>query len=127
MPWLSIIVWLVTFLLSGGTESGKAGKSALLATGAALGSYYLVDPANPDAMFDWFSSSESTAAVSGVSTANTTGIGSTAVTTAGDVLKSWGPTGTAGVIATGAAASSGIFDEPWLWALGALAALIILK
>lgn len=54
MPWMSIIVWVLSFILSGGLESGKAGKAALIATGAAVGTWFAVDPANPNAYFDIF-------------------------------------------------------------------------
>lgn len=47
MPWMSIIVWLVSFLLqkSAGVSSGKA---ALTSTALGAATYYLADPANSD-------------------------------------------------------------------------------
>lgn len=125
MPWLTIIMWLVSFLLAGGTKSGQAGKAALAATGVAAATYYLAEPANPDAMFDWFSSSDDVSgkADSGVTDSSSPGIGSAITTTAGGVLKSWGPTGTAVVIGTAAAATkSGIFSDipVWVWVAGGL-------
>lgn len=45
------------------------------------------------------------------------------VDSAGNVLQSWGPTGTAAVVGAGAVASSDLIDSPWFW-LGAGAVLI---
>lgn len=141
MPWLSIVVWIISFLAAGGTKSGQAGKAALIATGAAAATYYLADPANPNAVFDIF---ENDAAKTEVATQaatslptganSTSSLGSvldTTVKTAGGVLTSWGPTGTVGVIAgTAAATGSGIFKDvpPWvLWVGGGLIAWKLLS
>lgn len=46
----------------------------------------------------------------------------------GKVLTSWGPVGTAGVVATGAAASDGLFDSenlPWIIGGGLLAIAVL--
>lgn len=51
MPWMSIIVWLISFLLSSSKKGVSTGKAALIATGAALGTWLLVDPSNPDNFF----------------------------------------------------------------------------
>lgn len=48
------------------------------------------------------------------------------VETTGDVLQSWGPAGTAGVLAT----SRGVFSGDWKWILiggGVLATMVVLK
>jgi hypothetical protein len=125
MPWISLIIWLVTFLLAGGTKSGQAGKAALLATGAAAASYYTIDPANPNAMFKLFGS-DTSAATTASNTATVLGSGSSidastptagpstissGISTIGDVLKSWGPSGTVAVVAgTAAATGTGVFS-----------------
>lgn len=41
MPWLSIIMAVLTFFLSGGAKKEKRGRAALLAAGVGLGTYYL--------------------------------------------------------------------------------------
>lgn len=53
-------------------------------------------------------------------------LASDTVATTGKVLESWGPTGTAAVIGTTAAAT-GDSDSKWLWLAGGLAALFILS
>lgn len=144
MPWLSIIVWLVSFLLAGGTKSGQAGKAALIATGAAAATWYAVDPANPNAAFDIFKS-DAAAELATTTTASTvegseaiikpvagaaSGWGSldNAVSTTGKVLTSWGPAGTVGVVAgTAAATGSGLFKDIPTWVLYAGGALIAYK
>lgn len=47
MPWMSIIVWLVSFILqkSAGVSTGKA---ALVSTALGAATYYVADPANSD-------------------------------------------------------------------------------
>lgn len=40
MPWLSIVMAVITFLLSGGLKKGNAGKAAAAAIGVGLGTYY---------------------------------------------------------------------------------------
>lgn len=41
MPWLSIIMAVITFLLSGGLKKGNAGKAAAAAIGVGAGTYYV--------------------------------------------------------------------------------------
>lgn len=40
MPWLTIIVTLVSFFLAGGADKEKRGKAALIAAAAGAGTYY---------------------------------------------------------------------------------------
>lgn len=137
MPWLTIIMWIISFLAAGGTKSGNAGKAALIATGAAAATYYAVDPANPDAVWDIFGKDAESATVSVPSTtaavtgSTGTGIMDTAIRTAGGVLTSWGPTGTVGVVAgTAAATGSGAFSDlpDWVVPVGLAAlAFVLLK
>lgn len=111
MPWMSIVVWLVSFLVSKSSGASNA-KAALVATGAGLATYYLADPSNQDNVFgvrfgsdsdpgtdnpgvDGDPRTESGPAVKAPSPS----IGQTVVSEAGGVLKSWGPTGTLGVVA----------------------------
>lgn len=142
MPWMSIIVWLVSFLAAGGTKSGKAGKAALIATGAAAATWFAVDPANPDAAWDVFKSDAASEVASTqppttaadsqavVKSANASGWGSldTVTKTAGNVLTSWGPTGTLGVVAgTAAVTGSGPFKDIPDWVLYAGGAFVVYK
>lgn len=132
MPWMSIIVWLVTFLLqkSAGASNGAA---ALAATGAGLATYYLVDPANQDNVFGLkFGDSKATPGSptitngTNASTEGLTSIGKTLVSEAGSTLRDWGPTGTVGVIA-GTAAASSVKSEWWPWLIGGAALLLLTR
>jgi len=133
MPWLSIAIWLLTFIASGGLKSGGAAKAALLATGAGLASWYLADPANPQAAFDVFKtqqpSSGSNSGVPSVSTTSGQSGGSTVdtiVKEAVSLLKSWGPTGTTAALAgTAAVFGGGIFKNVPTWLLLGGGALIL--
>lgn len=142
MPWIAIIVWIISFIMAGGTKSGQAGKAALIATGVAAATYATVEPTNKDALFGDASRSffgypaSGDPSVANADAANaaknadgsTSGsiakLGGQLVTTTGDVLKSWGPTGTLGVVAgTAAVTGSGIFGElkkvpMWVWVGG---------
>lgn len=129
MPWLSIIVWLMSYFIS--TKNGmSSGKAALLATAAGLGTYYLADPSNKDNVLGIsFGDTRATPGdVSGATQTATTaagGIGSTAVSEVGSTLRSWGPLGTAGVVATTTGALS---DNKWLMYGGiAVLAVVLLK
>ena len=125
MPWLSIIVWLMSYFIS--TKNGmSSGKAALLATAAGVGTYYLADPSNRDNVLGLsFGDTRATPGdVSGATQAATTaagGIGSTAVSEVGSTLRSWGPLGTAGVVATTTGALS---DDKWL-VYGGIAVLAV--
>lgn len=139
MPWLTIIVWLVTFLLASQKEGTSKGKAALLATGAAVGTYVLADPSNPNNLLgigqtngeaktaDTAGSPTQSGATPTLGTAGQ--LASTAMTTAGSVLTN---PNTALTIGAGAAATgSGIFSSENLkkyapWLIG-LAAIFILK
>lgn len=138
--WLTIIVWLVSYLLSY-SKTKDAGKAALIATGAAAAAYYTVEPTNPDAV--WGDASReffgmrpvdpTTVPTSGQkagigtnrpSTATGSDLGSTAIKTTGDVLKSWGPAGTVGVVA-GTKAVSSQSGNDLLWIGGAVLVFIL--
>lgn len=146
MPWVTIVVWLVSYLLSY-SKTKDAGKSALLATGAAAAAYYTIEPTNEDSLWgdevgnllglDEASGDEAisgTAATPsstvkvGTTTSGTVGalssLGSTAITSTADVAKSWGATGTLG-FAAGATALSSV-DSKWLWVGGGLLAFLLL-
>lgn len=133
MPWLSIAVWLITFLISK-SSGASTGKAALLATGAGLASYYMVDPANKDNVLGLTTNGAKTVAgdpavgttAATVKTA-TSSIGSTAVSEVGSTLRSWGPTGTLGVVA-GTTAIASTNRSKWLpWIAGGAALLLLTR
>lgn len=134
MPWMSIIVWLITFFVSK-SSGASTGKAALLATGAGLASYYLADPANKDNVLG-ISYGESKA-VPGTPSVTTPGaavdtstlgsIGKTLISETSSTLKSWGPTGTLGVIAGTTAIASGSKTKYWPWIAGAVGLYLITR
>lgn len=132
MPWMSIIVWLITFLVSKSSGASN-GKAALMATGAGLATYYLADPVNKDNVLgisfgDGKATPGSPTTTLPGATVDTSALGSfgrTAVSEVGSTLRSWGPTGTLGVVAGTAALTSGTSSKykkyiPWAIGLGAL-------
>lgn len=134
MPWLSIVAWLVTYLLSS-SQGNSAGKSALLATGAAVGTYLLADPANENNFLgigqgtptsDDAAGNPSSSGTSSGGAANWATLGTSAIKTAGDVVTSPYTAGT--IAATGAATGSGVFKSENLpWLLGALGLILLIK
>jgi len=141
--WVTIIVWLLSFLLSY-SKTKDAGKSALIATAAGAAAYYTIEPTNEDAIWgeataDFLgmnvpSGDESILGIAptpgaGAGLASivgaTTQLGTTAMQNTADVLKSWGPAGTLGVVA-GTSLISGL-DNKWLLAAAALAAFLLLS
>lgn len=149
MPWTSIIAWLVTYFFSK-SQGVSSGKAALLATAAGIGTYYLADPANKENVLGiTYPSTGDTSTLpstGGVdktvpgSVTQTMPIGSQLISTAGGLLttgiqeagstlKSWGPTGTLGVIAGTTAVSSLAGSKPnWLLIGGiALGAILLLR
>jgi hypothetical protein len=142
MPWVTIAVWIVSFLLSYATTE-DAGLSALLATGAAAAAYYTIEPTNPDSVWgdvvgDFiFGEGEEAIPVGDPTTVPTTGqvypsvsipagnlwsFASDTVGTVGAVAESWGPVGTLGV----AAGVTGLLKGYW-WVFAAIGAVILLK
>lgn len=140
MPWLSIIMALLTFFTT--KKSGASNTTAALAAGlVGAGTYYTTHET------EW--GKKNLGALDGVNLSagvkppttvpvadNATGGGvvlpsdkSGSSTGVFDVLKTWGATGTAAVIGTGAAATgSGVFDNKYVvWGVIGLAALFILK
>lgn len=118
MPWTSIIVWLITFALSMSKKGTSAGKAALLATGAAVGTYVLADPSNADNLLGVGAGSATTDNAAGAVTgsgkaapgtsAGWAGVANTALTTAGKVATD--PNTAKTIIAGAAATRTGIFS-----------------
>lgn len=147
MPWLSIILALLAFFMS--KRSGASNTKALLTAGlTGAGSYYVTHetdwgsanlgaldgvPAAGDApLLDKDGKAITTpsgAPVTGpVLTAPAgTGTGSGIVSTVGDVLKSWGGTGTAAVVGTTAVASSGSLQKYIPWIIGGGVLLLLMR
>lgn len=133
MPWLSLIMWLVSFLVAK-SKGASTSKAALLATGVGLATYYVADPANPDNLLGLSFGDESASggkAIPGDPTADSgktgsEGFGSKALSEVGSTLRSWGPLGTLGVVAGTTGAATG--NNTWLWIGGAaLLAVLLLK
>lgn len=135
MPWLTIAIAIITYLLQPrGTadERRKALAGAVLAGGATYAVTHYTDWGQENlGQFDGVIPTDKLPVVdSGNATGSATpGVkpGNTAPTTGfWDTLKSWGPTGTAAVVGTGVAAATG--NRKWLLIGGAaLVAYLILK
>lgn len=134
MPWMSIIVWLFTFLVSK-SSGASTGKAALLATGAGLATYYMADPANKENVLGLTfgdgakatpGSPQITSSGATVDTDSMSSVGKTLISETGNTLRSWGPTGTLGVVAGTAAITSDSRKEWWPWLIAG-AVLIFLS
>lgn len=137
--WLTLIMMVVSFFLSGGAKKGNRTKALITAGIVGAGTYYAVTQT------DWGKSLDvlDNPAQQNVSAQPVLGPdGKPVLSPAGqpiynqgpngwDVLKSWGPTGTALVAGTVAAGTgSGIFGSipPWLLVGGiGLAAVAVLR
>lgn len=131
MPWITIICALITFFMQK-SAGAKDASAAAWAAAAGLGAYYVFDPANPTNYLGTTYPSTTGSASSSVNPG--TGLppsqtsGSSVIGGATDVLKSWGPMGTAAVIGTTAAAADGFFSSKNLpWIVGGVALIALLK
>lgn len=139
MPWLTIIVWLVSYFISSKSGMSK-GQAALVATGAAGAAYYLADPSNTDNVLGVSMGQaktvpgdlDATTTAGGETVANpgilsTLGsLGTTTIDTIGKTAQAWGPVGTVGAVT----AASGLRSDnnKRLWIGGAaLVAVLLLK
>lgn len=143
MPWLTIIMAVVSFLLSGGLKKGKAGKAAAVALGVGAGTYFVTHET------DWGSenlgfldgvdldvdSDGGTTVTSGdpknpgsVKLPTTTGsTGSSSANGLWNTLGGW-LTSPAGQVTTGAAAGKALGVPNWLlWGGIGLGAYLLLK
>lgn len=136
MPWLTIILALVSFFMS--KKSGASNTKAALTAGlVGAGSYYVTHETDWGkanlGQFDGvvIDGDEVVKDKDGNVVKDTagnpikTGAG-TAGTSLMDVLKGWGATGTAAVIGTTAAAGGGLFSSKNLpWLIGGAAVLLL--
>lgn len=136
MPWISLLVFLATFLIS--KKKGAAtGTAALAATAAGVGTYMLADPSNPNNVLGVGQGANVTDAEAGSPALATTTSGTGGTSTWADVTKTTLETtkdvvtnpNTAGTVAAvGATTGSGIFQSknvPWL--LGGLALILLMR
>lgn len=138
MSWVTIIVMIISYYMS--SKSGKSkGQSAAIAAGAGLASYYVYDQnalgiealngqktgiGMPTLATSADGAASTTPGTGG--TPSTIGLGGVVGTT-GEVLKSWGPTGTAAVIGTTALATNSSLQKYLPWLLIGGAALLLMK
>lgn len=132
MPWVSIIIFVLSFVLS--KKSGKSNtESALIGAAAGGATYLLADPANPSNLFGV---GQDATATGGTTTPNATSPGSTTALGAGasgttsgigGFLSNLGPTGTA-LLAGGTGAVLGASLPKWVIYAGlGLGAYLLLK
>lgn len=143
MPWASIIMFVLSFVLS--KKSGRSNaEAALIGTAAGAATYFLADPSNPDNLFQIGVSDDPNATgaadssyppsthepIVADSVKTSEGFSNVAgklVDATGKTLQSWGPTGTAAVIGTTAIATSDKMEKYVPWILGGLGVLLLMK
>lgn len=135
MPWVSLLMFLVSFLFSK-SQGASTGQAAAIGAAAGLATYYVADPANPSNLLGFGTEAKTTPGSVATETTSVppangggntaAGVVKTGLQEAGGVLKSWGPTGTLAVVAGTTAIASD--TKTWLpWALGAAAVFLLLK
>lgn len=131
MPWISLVVALIGFLLAK-SQGATTAKAAMIGAGAGLATYYVADPANPDnlAGITYGDDKEVTGTVNTDNGSNSATAGrllGSAVSEVGATARSWGPAGTLGVIAGTTALAS--FDlKKWApWIIGGAALFLLSK
>lgn len=134
MPWLSIILAILSFFASGGAKKENRTKALLTAGLVGAGTYYASH--NTDwgsknlGEFDGVASTTSTTPIvkaDGTPVVDSSGAAIKGSTTGPwDVLKGWGAAGTAAVIGTTAAVATGS-TKMLLFAAAAFGALLLLK
>lgn len=122
---------LLTFLLSK-ASGASTGTAAALGAAAGLGTYYVTHETEwgQENLKQWDGTDFGSAPATGIIKKETpSGPGAFEVATNGvaDVLKSWGGVGTAAVVATGAAATSGSISKYFPWILGGLVLYAVMK
>lgn len=131
MPWISLIVALIGFLLAK-SQGASTAKAAMIGAGAGLATYYVADPANPDNLLElsYGGDKEVTGTVNTDNGSNSSSAGKllgSAISEVGTTARSWGPAGTLGVIAGTTALSS--FDlKKWTpWIIGGVALFLLTR
>lgn len=143
MPWASIIMFVLSFILS--KKSGRSNaEAALIGTAAGAATYFLADPSNPDNLFEIGVSDDPNATgtadssyppstnqpIVADSVKTNDGFSNVAgklVDATGKTLQSWGPAGTAAVIGTTTLAKSDNLEKYIPWILGGLGVFLLLK
>jgi len=127
--WVTLIMMVISFFMSGGAKKGNRTKALATSALVGAGTYYAVTQTNWGKSLDTLDNpATANTSATPVTDANgnpiTTPIGQVVTsqgTSGWDVLKSWGPTGTALVAGTvGATAGTGVFKNipTWVWLLG---------
>lgn len=126
IPWLSIIMFIISFLTTK-SAGGSTGRALLMGT-LAGGATYAVTHSNwakDTFLADW--DNADAVDVDGKLVNKVLGPDGNLVNKSADVLKSWGAAGTAGVIATTAAATSIDWAKLAPWGLGVLGLLVLTR
>lgn len=124
MEWLTIIMFILGFLKTK-ASGGSTGRALMMGalTGGATYAVTHSDWAKDTFLADWDNADE--IGSNGELLTKVIGPDGNLVNKSADVLKSWGATGTAGVIATTAAATGVDWGKMAPWALGVLALFAI--
>lgn len=143
MPWLSIVMAIVTFFLAGGSEKENRGRALAAAGLAGAATYYVSHETEwGNRNLGEFDGVDITPPIDSDSTPVIDGPGSPVIGTGGkqirvptkpsggesstgfwDVLTSWGAAGTATVVGAGGAVATG--NTNWLLLAGAAVAIIL--
>lgn len=135
MPWLSILMALITFFTSKKKDGSNTGQAALLGLAAGAGTYYVTHETewgrdNLGFLDGVVKDKAGSAVISGDSGASTGGtvirppVVST-TTNGWDVLKDWGAAGTTGAVLAG---TGTLKNDKWLlWGGVALLAILLLR
>lgn len=138
MPWVTIVVWLISYLVASSQKGVSKGKAALIATGAAAATYYLAEPTNENNLLGvGLADNKATPGDPTVDDGGETDSGGTVratvapsqsgglISEVGSTLRSWGPVGTAAVVGTTTGALTG---NKWLLYGGlAIGAIVLMK
>lgn len=137
MPWLSIIMALISFFATKKKDGSNTGTALAAAAVAGLGTYYVTHET------EW--GQANLGQFDGVVTAPVLPAGTTTTTSGGVIVpvapggttgsdsglwstvKEWGPVATTAVVGTAAAAATGSLEKYLPWIVGGLALLLLAK
>lgn len=49
--WVTLIIWIISYLLASESDNLSEGEAAMVATGVAAAAYYTIEPSNPENYF----------------------------------------------------------------------------
>lgn len=108
--WVTLIIWIISYLLASESDNLSEGEAAMVATGVAAAAYYTIEPSNPENYFGVGQGTTNGAPNLGLGGSGSTGLPS---------IPGWA----VGAVGGAALATK---SPPWLWfAIGAGALLLL--